>query len=244
MGRYASRELPDNLVYVGFHPREKLPLIYNAFDVYCFPSMSGEETFGLTVLEAMACGVPPVVPNFNGVPSVVGDAGLVADAESFNQDIATLVSYPCPLDFSEKINLLFNNTEIRRALSKKARQRALLFTWDQTAHHIVQLFEELHQKKKLFNPNRLLNVFARAQPLEEEQETRYGSLMLSMNVHYERCLIRDSMYPLRVEDGLVLSILKDHTPREVEAILAMLVPDEMEGRAILNRVRGLINATA
>ena len=99
LGRYASRKLPDNLVYVGFHPREKLPLIYNAFDVYCFLSMSGEETFGLTVLEAMACGVPPVVPNFDGVPSVVGDAGLVADAENFDQDIATLVSYPCPIDF-------------------------------------------------------------------------------------------------------------------------------------------------
>ena len=109
MGRYASRKLPDNLVYVGFHPREKLPLIYNAFDVYCFLSMSGEETFGLTVLEAMACGVPPVVPNFDGVPSVVGDAGLVADAENFDRDIATLVSYPCPIDFSEKINLLLNS---------------------------------------------------------------------------------------------------------------------------------------
>ena len=74
-GRYAHRRMPENLVYVGFHPREKLPLIYNAFDVYCFPSVSGEETFGLTVLEAMACGVPPIVPNFDGVPSVVGDAG-------------------------------------------------------------------------------------------------------------------------------------------------------------------------
>ena len=83
MGRYASRQLPDNLIYVGFHPREKLPLIYNAFDVYCFPSMSGEETFGLTVLEAMACGVPPVVPNFDGVPSVVGDAGTGRGCREF-----------------------------------------------------------------------------------------------------------------------------------------------------------------
>ena len=244
MGRYASREFPDNLVYVGFHPREKLPLIYNAFDVYCFPSMSGEETFGLTVLEAMACGVPPVVPNFDGVPSVVGDAGLVADAESFDQDIATLVSYPCPLDFSEKIRLLFNNTEMRQALSKKARQRALLFTWDQTAHRIMELFKELHQKKKLITPNRLLNVFAPGEPLEEQQALKYGAFVLSMNAHYERCLIRDSMYPLRVEDGLVLSILKDHTPREAEAILATLVADETEAKAILKRVRGLIDATA
>jgi glycosyltransferase involved in cell wall biosynthesis len=245
MGRYASRELPDNLVYVGFHPREKLPLIYNAFDVYCFPSMSGEETFGLTVLEAMACGVPPVVPNFDGVPSVVGEAGLVADAESFDEDIATLVSYPCPMGFSEKINALFNNTEMRQALSEKARQRALLFTWDQTAHRIMELFKELHQKKKLINPNRLLNVFARGEPLEEEQQAlKYGAFVLSMNAHYERCLIRDSIYPLRVEDGLVLSVLKDYTTREAEAILAALIDNETEAKAILKRVRGLINATA
>ena len=145
-GRYASRELPDNLVYAGFHPREKLPLIYNAFDVYCFPSMSGEETFGLTVLEAMACGVPPIVPNFDGVPSVVGDAGLVADADNFDHDIGTLVSYASPVDFSEKINLLLNDDEMRHTFFQKARKRALSFTWDKTARRIVELFEELHRK--------------------------------------------------------------------------------------------------
>ena len=246
MGRYASRELPKNLVYVGFHPREKLPVIYNAFDVYCFPSMSGEETFGLTVLEAMACGVPPVVPNFDGVPSVVGDAGLVANADNFQQDIATLVSYPCPMSFSEKINTLLSNTEMWETLSEKARQRALLFTWDKTARRIVQLFEMLHQKKKLINRNRLLNVFAPVQPIEGEKsgEQNCRSVLLSMNTHYERCLMRDAVYPLPVEDGLVLSILKAHTVREVESVLAALIADETEARAILKRVRGLINATA
>ena len=86
-GRYAHRTMPENLVYVGFHPREKLPLVYNAFDVYCFPSVSGEETFGLTVLEAMACGVPPVVSDFDGLPSVVGDAGLIVPAVRFEEVI-------------------------------------------------------------------------------------------------------------------------------------------------------------
>ncbi|RKU32849.1 hypothetical protein C6499_02475 [Candidatus Poribacteria bacterium] len=246
LGRYASRRLPDNLVYVGFHPREKLPVIYNAFDVYCFPSMSGEETFGLTVLEAMACGVPPVVPNFDGVPSVVGDAGLVADAENFDRDVATLVSYPCPVDFSVKINALLNNIEMWESLSEKARQRALLFTWDKTAGWIVKLFEMLHQKKKLINPNRLLNVFAPVPPIanKKPEGQKCRSVVLSMNAHYERCLIRDAVYPLPVEDGLVLSILKAHTAREAESILAELVADETEARAILKRVLGLINATA
>ena len=246
MGRYASRKLPDNLVYIGFHPRERLPLIYNAFDVYCFMSMSGEETFGLTVLEAMACGVPPVVPNFDGVPSVVGDAGLVADAENFSHDVATLVSYPCPMDFSEKINTLLNNTEMWQTFSQKARQRAVSFTWDKTARRIVRLFEGLHQKKKLANPNRLLNVFAPTQPIEGEAEQglKYRSLVLSLNERYERCLMLDAVHPLRVEEGLVLSILKDHTTREAEAILAALVSDETEARATLKRVRGLVDGTA
>ncbi|MDE0684174.1 MAG: glycosyltransferase family 4 protein [Candidatus Poribacteria bacterium] len=246
MGRYASRKLPDNLVYVGFHPREKLPLIYNAFDVYCFMSMSGEETFGLTVLEAMACGIPPIVPNFDGVPSVVGDTGLIADAENFDQDIATFVSYPCPVDFSRKINLLLGNDEMYQELSQMARERAVLFTWDKTASRIVRIFEELHQKRKLANPNRLLNVFAPTQPSEddEQQELKYRSIVLSMNAHYERCLMRDAVYPLRVEEGLVLSILKEHTTREAEAILAALIPDETQARTTLKRVQGLIDGTA
>ena len=65
-GRFLLRPsfgpLPDNLIYTGFLPRKQLSTLYNAFDIYCFPSMAAEETFGLTLLEAMACGVPPVVP--------------------------------------------------------------------------------------------------------------------------------------------------------------------------------------
>lgn len=256
LGRYASRDLPDNLLYAGFHPREALPTVYNAFDVYCFLSMSGEETFGLTVLEAMACGVPPVVPNFDGVPSVVGDAGLIADAENFAQDIATFVSYPCPIDFSEKINLLLSDDQMRQSLSQKSRERALSFTWDKTARRIIQLFEGLHQKRQLVSPNRLLNLFAPTPPetvhdlgkmgsiQQEKQASKCQSLVLGMNEYYERCLIRDAAYPMSVEDGLALSILKNHTVREAEALLTAVVADETEAKATLKRVCGLIHATA
>ena len=246
LGRYTSRELPDNLIYAGFHPREKLPVIYNAFDIYCFPSMSGEETFGLTVLEAMACGVPPIVPDFDGVPSVVGDAGLIADADNFEHDIGTLVSYPSPVDFSEKINLLLNDDEMRETLSQKARKRALSFTWDKTARRIIQFFEDLHQKRSLVSPNGLLNVFAtEIETSDSEQRLlKYKSVLLGMNKHYERSLMGDVLYSQRVEEGLVMTLLKNHTAREAEAFLAGFIEDEAEAKAILKRVRGLIHATA
>ena len=245
-GRYQSKVLPDNLVYAGFHRREKLPLVYNAFDVYCFLSMSGEETFGLTVLEAMACGVPPIVPNFDGVPSVVGDAGLIADAENFDRDIGPLVSYPCPIDFSQKINLLLNDDEGRQTLSEKARNRALSFTWDKTAQRIIGFFEALHEKRRIVSPNKVLNAFASdlevANPAPEH--LKYKSIVLSMNKHYERTLMRDGLYSQRVEEGLVLTLLRNHTVREAEALLAEFVEDEAEAKAILKKVRGLIHATA
>ena len=244
-GRYELRELPENLVYAGFHPREKLPLVYNAFDVYCFLSMSGEETFGLTVLEAMACGVPPIVPNFDGVPSVVGDAGLIADADNFDRDIGTLVSYPSPVDFSEKINLLLNDDEMRETLSQKARERALSFTWDKTARRIIQFFEELHQKRQLVSPNGLLSVFASEIEASnpEQRLLKYKSVLLGMNKHYERSLMGDVLYSQRVEEGLVMTLLKNHTVREAESFLAGFIEDEAEAKAILKRVRGLIHAT-
>lgn len=257
LGRYASQELPENLLYAGFHPREKLPLLYNAFDVYCFLSMSGEETFGLTVLEAMACGVPPIVPDFDGVPSVVGDAGLIAAAETFDQDIGTLVSYPAPLDFSAQIHRLLNDDALRHTLSQKARERAVSFTWDKTACRIMHLFEELHRKKRLISPNKLLHVFAPTPAATapkgagtEGTATRghprltYKSLVLNMNTHYEQCLMGNATYSQRVEEGLVLSLLKNHTAREAEALLAAIVADETEARALLRRVLALIHATA
>jgi len=240
-GRYAHRTMPENLVYVGFHPREKLPLIYNAFDVYCFPSVSGEETFGLTVLEAMACGVPPVISDFDGVPSVVGDAGLVVPAVHFEQDIMTITSYASPLDYSEKINLLLNDNSLRDAYAQKALSRAQTFTWEKTAQRILSLFAELNRKKKLScenRPNILFSPYWNSHQKQIDQK----AIVLNMNSRYEMLVNPYGIFNQKVEDGLVISLLKEHTPREVEALLCELMEDEDTAKAILTRCRGFIQA--
>ena len=86
---YIPGTTPPNLVFIEFQPREKLPIFYNTFDIYCFPTLSGEETFGLTLLEAMACGVPAVIPNWDGMPFVMGDAGIKVEAKTFPNDIGS-----------------------------------------------------------------------------------------------------------------------------------------------------------
>lgn len=242
-GRYAHRRMPENLIYVGFHPREKLPLIYNAFDVYCFPSVSGEESFGLTVLEAMACGVPPVISDFDGVPSVVGDAGLIVPAVHFEQDITSIASYASPLDFSEGVNLLLNDNSLRAAYAQKALNRSQTFTWEKTARRILDLFSELNRKKKLFCENRLNTFFASYWNTHKKQMEQ-KAIVLNMNSRYEMLVNPYGIFNQKVEDGLVISLLKEHTVREVEVILSELIEDEDTAKAILTRCYGFIQATA
>lgn len=70
-----SRELglTQRLKWAG--SREDMPAVYNALDIVCSSSYS--EGFGLTVAEAMACGVPCVVTDVGDSAKIVGDEGIV-----------------------------------------------------------------------------------------------------------------------------------------------------------------------
>jgi glycosyltransferase involved in cell wall biosynthesis len=61
---------------------------------FCLPSLS--EGFGLTALEAMACGAPVVVSDRGALPEVVGSAGVAVppDAESLSRGLAEVLSDP------------------------------------------------------------------------------------------------------------------------------------------------------
>jgi glycosyltransferase involved in cell wall biosynthesis len=68
------------VIWRGIVPRAELARIYSAADVFVFPSCS--ETFGLVMLEAMACGTPVAAFPVEGPLDVVGDsAGGVLDAD-------------------------------------------------------------------------------------------------------------------------------------------------------------------
>jgi len=86
VGRGAQR---DNLVkaaqllgvagritFADFVPYEKIPLFYNAADIFVLPALPAinlAEQFGYVVAEAMASGIPAVVSRVGGLPEVVGN---------------------------------------------------------------------------------------------------------------------------------------------------------------------------
>jgi glycosyltransferase involved in cell wall biosynthesis len=69
--------LQNNVVFTGYVLDEDLPALYNAADLFVYPSLY--EGFGLPPLEAMACGTPVITSNTSSLPEVVGNAGIMVD---------------------------------------------------------------------------------------------------------------------------------------------------------------------
>ena len=71
-----ARELrmEGKVVFLGEIPNERLPEVYALADVAVFPTI-GEEAFGISIAEALSCGVPVVASRVGGVPEVVPEGG-------------------------------------------------------------------------------------------------------------------------------------------------------------------------
>lgn len=88
--RAAIANAPSNLTFPGYVGREELREAYNGCDLFTF--MSKEETEGIVVLEALACGVPAVVRDIPVYRSWLEDGVNVYKAVNFNDFAAKVPS--------------------------------------------------------------------------------------------------------------------------------------------------------
>lgn len=112
----------------GVVPREQLPRIYSAADAFVFPSRS--ETFGLVMLEAMACGTPVVVSNTSSLPEVVGDAALLVDPS----DVEGL---------TVAMWRVLSDATLRKKMIDKGLKRARQFSWRKAAEETLEVYRRL-----------------------------------------------------------------------------------------------------
>ncbi len=130
--RHLASELgiAERVSFLGAVDHERLPLFYSAADVCVVPSFY--ESFGLVALEAMACGTPVVASRVGGL------AGTVRDGET-----GYLIPWRCPEPFAERLELLLDNEELRRAFGQSAREFVERFRWDNVADATLALYQEL-----------------------------------------------------------------------------------------------------
>lgn len=119
----------DNIRWVGRQPQEALPQWYQQMHIVLMPSRS--EGFGLTAIEAMACGCVVIAARTGGLPEVVRDkeVGLLHEPESV-QDLAA------------KVLQLIEHPEQLRSYSLQAKAHVQHFGFDRYA----ALFNDLYRK--------------------------------------------------------------------------------------------------
>lgn len=122
----AARALGDAVVVTGYVPAADLPMLYNAADVFCYPSLY--EGFGLPVLEAMACGVPVITSNVTALPEVAGDAAWLLDPHDVN-------------GLARALYVTARDEQRKNEMRTRGLARAKQFSWARLAEQTIAVYE-------------------------------------------------------------------------------------------------------
>jgi glycosyltransferase involved in cell wall biosynthesis len=121
-------EAGPGLRLLGPVEQADLPALYSLAGCLAHPAWY--EGFGLTPLEAMACGAPVVASNASSLPEVVGDAGLLVD--------------PADVDgWAGALTRVLEDEELRGRLRERGLARAAELTWERTAERTWEVAAEV-----------------------------------------------------------------------------------------------------
>lgn len=126
--RIADLGLGARVEWEAYAGAEELAQLYQQAAMLLLPSL--HEGFGLTALEAMACGTPVIASNTSSLPEVVGDAALLVD----------------PLDtagLARAIVRLFSDGDLARELGARGPRRADLFSWERTGRAVQSVLRRV-----------------------------------------------------------------------------------------------------
>ncbi|MBF0621400.1 MAG: glycosyltransferase family 4 protein [Magnetococcales bacterium] len=117
---------PEGVRTLGYVPDADLPLLYCDARAFLYPSLF--EGFGLTVLEAMACGTPVLTSNRASLPEVAGEAAILVDPD----DVEAI---------ADGIRQLGEDDALNRSLIDAGYARAAQFSWQKSAEQTWKTLE-------------------------------------------------------------------------------------------------------
>ncbi|MBI2984381.1 MAG: glycosyltransferase family 4 protein [Candidatus Kerfeldbacteria bacterium] len=135
MQKYYDALIPHHLrrrvEFAGYISPEELPRYYRSADIYCSPA-TGNESFGIVLLEAMASGVPIVASDIDGYRWVVepGQEGLLVPPRS-------------PPHLANAIVELADNDRQRRQMGELGRAKAMQYAWPKVVDRIEAVYRQI-----------------------------------------------------------------------------------------------------
>jgi glycosyltransferase involved in cell wall biosynthesis len=127
----AGLGISADVVFVGGVPLEETVAFYRAADVFVYPSLN--ETFGLPILEAMACGCPVVTSDTSAMPETAGGAAVLSNPEEPASIARAIVEAAGPG---------------QDGLRDRGLRRASQFTWGATAASTLDVYREAAERRK------------------------------------------------------------------------------------------------
>lgn len=132
---YIPLHLRKRVIFAGYASPEDLPRYYRSVDVYCSPA-TGNESFGIVLLEAMACGTPVVASDIDGYRWVVtpGREGLLVPPRSPRHLAAAIVE-------------LAADPARRKQMGERGREAAQKYAWPRVVDRIEGVYRQVLKDK-------------------------------------------------------------------------------------------------
>lgn len=128
----ADLGVKDDIIFTGYVDEKLKPFYYRSADIFCLPSITMAEAFGIVNLEAMACGVPVISSKLGGIPDVVIDkkTGLLVKPEDEEA-------------LAESIIFLLENEDISQKMGKNGKKKVEEYSWRKIAEKTQEIYERL-----------------------------------------------------------------------------------------------------
>ena len=124
--------IKDQIVIPGYINNADLPYIYN--NAFAFLYTSLRESFGIPLLEAMACGTPVITSNTSSMPEIGGSEVLMVNPQNTNE-------------ITEKMLLLEKDKTLYQKQKEIGVRRAQQFSWKFTAEQLLMVYEDVYHNR-------------------------------------------------------------------------------------------------
>lgn len=124
------QEIKPMLVFPGYITHADLPAIYNGAAVFLYPSL--RESFGIPLLEAMACGTPVISSLTSAIPEIAGSGAILINPED-------------PDAIATQLLRLEQDSKFRQEQICHGFEQVKGFSWEKTAQHLLSIYNNLNR---------------------------------------------------------------------------------------------------
>lgn len=133
ISRNHIENIRNNIEMPGYITNTDLPYVYNGAFAFLYTSL--RESFGIPLLEAMACGTPVITSNTSSMPEIGGPDAILVNPESADEICNQLLTLEADEEYYQR--------QVEVGL-----QRSKLFSWKNTAEQLLSLYETVYHETK------------------------------------------------------------------------------------------------